>query len=78
MITLRVYITRKSVGFLILLSYLIRWTFHNTILPVKALEITMLWLSSLRHVIVGFGYPVAAHCNVTLLPSCTTMSELVG
>lgn len=47
-------------------------------LPDKELEMTMFVLSSLRHVIVGFGYPVAAHCNVTLLPSWTTMSELVG
>lgn len=30
--------------------------------------------SSRRNVMVGVGEPVAEHCNVTLLPSLTTMS----
>lgn len=34
--------------------------------------------SSRRNVIVGGGEPVAEHFNVTLLPSFTTMSVLVG
>lgn len=33
---------------------------------------------SRRHVTVGSGVPVAAHRSVTLLPSRTTMSVLVG
>lgn len=33
---------------------------------------------SRRHVIVGVGEPVAAHFNVTLFASVTTISVLVG
>lgn len=33
---------------------------------------------SRRHVMVGAGEPVATHLSVTLLPSVTTISVLVG
>lgn len=34
--------------------------------------------SSLLHVTVGFGDPLAAHLRLTLEPSLTTISALVG
>lgn len=50
----------------------------NADLPSSPLANSMGTPLSRRHVIVGSGEPVAAHLSVTLLPSRTTMSVLVG
>ncbi|KAK1134531.1 hypothetical protein K0M31_007313 [Melipona bicolor] len=49
------------------LKYVPSWEFDCAMVPPI----------SRRHVTFGLGVPVAAHRNVTLLPSCTSMSVLV-
>lgn len=48
---------------------------HSPSLPPSSIILSPL---SLRQVMLGAGEPVAAHFSVTLLPSRTTMSVLVG
>lgn len=42
------------------------------------LSIVISWLSSLLHLISGFGDPLATHRRLTSLPSRTSVSELVS
>lgn len=50
----------------------------GTLSPSVSLDSIILSPPSRLHVMVGAGEPVAAHLNVTLLPSRTIMSVLVG
>lgn len=61
-----------------LVRELVKPKFESAGLPSSPLASSMGTPLSRRHVIVGSGEPVAAHLSVTLLPSRTTMSVLVG
>lgn len=56
-------------------AYLIAFGLNSPSMPLWS---AIFSLPSRRHVMFGWGEPVAAHLSVTLLPSLTTMSVLVG